>query len=137
MPALITMPFTAIHTPGVSMPAGAPASMATRTATPHLLHISGQPPRDAEGQTVCVGDIVGQTEQVIARIRQIAEDQGGSLADVCRLRVYYTRREDLPAIMQVRLRHFQAPYPAVSAALVGLYNPEWLLEIEATVALPA
>ncbi len=118
------------------MPAGAPASMATRISTSDVLYISGQPPRDADGNTVSIGDAEGQAEQVIARIRQIVEDQGGTLANICKLSVFYTRREDLPVIMRVRQKYFTEPYPAVSAALVSLYNPDWLLEIDATAALP-
>ena len=61
---------------------------------------------------------------------------GGGLADVARIVVHLTSRDHLPAVMDVRRRYFEGPYPATTAVVVaGLANPEWLVEIEATAVL--
>jgi len=45
--------------------------------------------------------------------------------------------EEIRSPMEVRRRYFREPFPATTAVVVaGLANPEWMVEIEATVALP-
>lgn len=115
----------------------APFSMATRTNTPSLLHISGQVPQDIKGKTVGPGDIEKQTVQVLENIKTLVEEQGGALSDICRVGIFLTSRDHLATVMDVRRRYFAAPYPATTAVIVsGLANAEWMIEIEATAALP-
>jgi enamine deaminase RidA (YjgF/YER057c/UK114 family) len=114
----------------------APYSLATRTSTANLLHISGQVPNDASGNLVGKGDVAKQTTQVIENIKALVEEQGGSLADICRVGIFLTSRGDLPAVMEIRRKYFKAPYPATTALIVsGLANPDWMIEIEATADL--
>jgi 2-iminobutanoate/2-iminopropanoate deaminase len=114
----------------------APMSQATLTQGTRLLHISGQTPQDARGETVHAGDIEGQTARALENIKALVEKAGGSLADVCRIVVYITRREHLKSVMEVRRRVLPEPYPATTAVVVaGLANPDWLVEIEATAVL--
>lgn len=121
---------------GVFKAQSAPFSLATRTEGRATIHISGQVPVDANGKNVAIGDVRGQTEQVVANIRKIVESEGGTLADVCRLTIFLLAREDLAAVMEVRRKHFTAPYPAATAVVVsGLANAEWLVEIEAVAVL--
>lgn len=130
------MPLQDVRPAGVFKSPSAPFSLATMTDARKLIHISGQVPQDADGRNVSVGDVRGQTEQVIKNIRAIVEAQGGSLSDVCRLLIFITAREYLPIVMEVRKAHFSAPFPAATAVVVsGLANHEWLVEIEATAAL--
>ncbi len=101
-----------------------------------MLHISGQVPQDERGNNVAVGDVRGQTEQIVRNIRKIVESEGGTLVDVCRLTIFLTARDDLTAVMEVRREHFKEPYPAATAVVVtGLANAEWLVEIEAVAVL--
>ena len=131
------MPFREVRPKEVFKSDVAPFSLATRTSSASILHISGQVPVDAEGNNVCHGDVIGQTEQIIANIRAIVEHEGGSLADVCRLVIFLTDRRQLAPVMEVRKRHFREPYPAATGVVVaGLAHPDWLVEIEATAALP-
>lgn len=114
-----------------------PSSIAVITTGSRLLHISGQVSRDPEGRTVAPGDILGQARQVIRNLRTIVEDQGASLADICRLTVYVTAAEYFRSVMQARAENFVAPYPsATGLVVVALGHPDWLVEIEATAALP-
>ncbi|HTH96448.1 MAG TPA: RidA family protein [Stellaceae bacterium] len=129
------MPFTEIRSPHIAV-SPAPYSQATLAQPKKLLHISGQVPVDSAGKTVAVGDIAGQTEQVIRNIQHLLAEAGASFADVCKLTVFMTSRDHYPAVSEVRKRLFPKPYPATSAVIVaGLANPEWLIEIEAVAAL--
>jgi 2-iminobutanoate/2-iminopropanoate deaminase len=121
---------------GVFKSPTAPFSLATRTEGRTMLHISGQVPQDESGNNVAVGDVRGQTEQVVQNIRKIVESEGGALSDVCRLTIFLTARNDLASVMEVRRKHFKEPYPAATAVVVtGLANAEWLVEIEAVAVL--
>ncbi len=101
------------------------------------MHISGQVARGADGHTVGQGDIERQTTQVLENIKALVEAAGGTLAHVARIVVYLTSRNHLPTVLNVRRRYFQEPYPASTAVVVvGLADPEWLVEIEATAVLP-
>jgi 2-iminobutanoate/2-iminopropanoate deaminase len=131
-----SMSHTEVRPDGVFKSPTAPFSLATRTQGRTTIHISGQVPQDDRGNNVAIGDVSGQTEQIIQNIRKIVESEGGSLSDVCRLTIFLLARSDLAAVMQVRLRHFKAPFPAATAVVVtGLANADWLVEIEAVAVL--
>ncbi len=130
------MPFTEINSPDVFKSSSAPYSLGTRTAAGALIHISGQVAQDRQGRNVAVGNARGQAEQILTNMKALLQNEGASLDDVCRIVVYVTSRDFLPAVMEVRKAHFKSPYPATTALVVsGLANPDWLVEIEATAAL--
>jgi 2-iminobutanoate/2-iminopropanoate deaminase len=125
-----------IRSPKVFKP-NAPMSPTTRATCGTLVHISGQVAQGDDGQTVGRGDIERQTIQVLENMKTLVEQAGGTLADVARLAVYLTARDQLPIVMDVRLRYFREPFPATTAVVVsGLANPEWLVAIEGTAVLP-
>jgi enamine deaminase RidA (YjgF/YER057c/UK114 family) len=124
-----------IRSPNVFKPS-APMSPATRATAGTLVHISGQVAQGIDGQTVGRGDIERQTTQVLENMKALVEQAGGTMADVARLVVYLTARDQLPTVMEVRRRYFREPFPATTAVIVaGLANAEWLVEIEATAVL--
>jgi 2-iminobutanoate/2-iminopropanoate deaminase len=115
----------------------APYSLATVTQGSRILHISGQIAQDGNGKTIAVGDVAAQTEKVIDNIAALVGEAGGSLSDICKVMIFLTSRDHLPAVMEIRRRRFKEPFPATSAIIVaGLANPEWMIEIEATAVLP-
>jgi enamine deaminase RidA (YjgF/YER057c/UK114 family) len=129
------MPFTEVRSSKI-FPSPAPLSIATITQSARLLHISGQVSQDVNGNTVGPGDIEKQTAQVIENINTLVNEQGGTLADICKVTIFLTSRDHLPTVMEVRRRYFKKPYPATSAVIVaGLANAEWMIEIEALAAL--
>lgn len=130
------MPLTDIRPASVFKAPTAPFSHGTLATGSRILQISGQVPVDAAGNNVGKGDIEAQTEQVIANIRAIVEEAGGTLADVSRLMIFLTDRAHLAKVMEVRKRHFVEPYPCATAVVVsGLANPDWEVEIEVTASL--
>ena len=131
------MPHEEIRSERVWKHPTAPFSLATRSTGGTLVHVSGQVAMGADGHTVGGGDIERQTIQVLENIKALVEAAGGTLAHVTRIVVCLTSRDHLPTVLSVRRRYFQEPYPASTAVVVvGLANPEWLVEIEATAVLP-
>ncbi len=97
-----------------------------------LVFVAGQIPWDADGQTVCKGDVAGQTRQVFANIGAILAEAGGSLDDVVKITVFAADIRYRDVINQVRTETFKEPYPAsTQVAVASLVDPEWLVEIEA------
>ena len=130
------MPFSEVKSQKIFV-SPSPYSQATQTQTNKVLHISGQVAQGFDGKTIARGDIVGQTEAVIENIETIVMEQGGSLADVCKITVFVTSRDELSKVRDVRRRKFKVPYPATTTVIVaGLANEEWMIEIEAIAALP-
>ncbi len=130
------MPFVEVRPDTVCRPT-APLSVATITEKSRLLHISGQVAQDRSGATVGIGDVEAQTRQVLQNLKAIVEAEGGSFDDTCKLSIFLTSRDQLKTVMAVRREVLKQPYPATTAIIVaGLANPDWLIEIEATAALP-
>jgi len=130
------MPKTPLAAPH-SFKSDAPFSPATITPAGRLLHVSGQVAQGPDGKTIGIGDVGRQTEAAIENLKQLLVAAGASLDDVCRVVIYLLSRDHLPPVMAARRRHFREPYPAATVVVVaGLANPEWLVEIEATAALP-
>ena len=97
-----------------------------------VIFVAGQIPWDVNGQTVCKGDVAGQTRQVFANINSVLAEAGGSLDDVVKITVFAADIRYRDAINQVRTETFSEPYPAsTQVAVASLVDPEWLVEIEA------
>lgn len=103
-----------------------------------LIHVSGQIPWDADGQTVCKGDVAGQTRQVFANIATVLAEAGATLDDVIKITVFAADIRYRNEINQVRTETFKEPYPAsTQVAVAALVDPEWLVEIEAVAFVAA
>ncbi len=94
--------------------------------------VAGQIPWDADGNTVCKGDVAGQTRQVFANIGAVLAEAGGTLDDVVKITVFAADIRYRDEINRVRTETFSEPYPAsTQVAVASLVDPEWLVEIEA------
>ncbi|MDG4830419.1 RidA family protein [Solwaraspora sp. WMMD1047] len=103
-----------------------------------LVFTAGACPLDHRGNTVAVGDVPGQAEQVMANLRTALAAAGADLTDVVKTTVYVAsnRREDLVAAWNVVSRHFGAhdvPSTLLGVAVLG-YRDQ-LVEVEAVAAL--
>lgn len=97
-----------------------------------MVFVAGQIPWDADGQTVCKGDVAGQTRQVFANIATVLAEAGGTLDDVIKITVFAADIRYRNEINQVRTETFKEPYPAsTQVAVAALVDPEWMVEIEA------
>jgi enamine deaminase RidA (YjgF/YER057c/UK114 family) len=103
-----------------------------------LVYTAGACPLDAAGVTVAPGDIVAQTEQVIANLRAALAAAGASLSDVVKSTVYVAsdRREDLVAawnVVEAAFGDHDAPSTLLGVTTLGY--PDQLVEVEAVAAL--
>ena len=110
-----------IFSAGVKVPAG------------HMVFVSGQVGRNAQGETVGVGDIRAQTRQTMENIKTVLEAGGATMEDVVKVTVFVTNvKEHLSAIHEVRAEFFKSDYPASTLVEIkSLVSPELLIEIEA------
>ena len=100
------------------------------------LYLAGQLARDENGQTVGVGDIRAQTEQVIKNLRTILRAEGGDLENLVKVTVFTTDMRFFDAISEVRRRYFTGNLPASTMVEVSkLAQPDLLIEIEGVAVL--
>lgn len=104
-----------------------------------LVFTAGACPLDESGATVALGDIVAQTEQVMANLQVALRSAGAGLTDVVKTTVYVAtaRQEDLRAAWDVVHAAFgdhDAPSTLLGVARLG-YRDQ-LVEVEAVAVLP-
>ncbi len=128
------MPFTTITTPEAKPVAN--YKLATRQEGGQLLYISGQVAWDTNGNVVGKGDVRAQARQVFQNLRQVLQAAGGDLNDLMKITTYITKIEDFPAVAEVRSEVFQGELPASTLIVVkGLFNPDFLIEVEGVAAV--
>lgn len=103
-----------------------------------IVFLRGQCPQDLEtGEDVAIGDPVGQTHKVMQNIRQLMDEAGGSMQDVCKLVVYLTDVRHREAVYRVMGEYIRGVHPVCTGlVVVALARPAWLVEIDATAVLP-
>ncbi|WP_204261216.1 Rid family hydrolase [Blastococcus saxobsidens] len=127
-------------TPGIELvrPPGLadslPHAYAAVTDPGRMVFTAGACPLDAEGRTVAVGDVAGQTRQVVDNLRAALEAAGAGLGDVLRTTVYVatTDRSDLAAAAAVLREAFgRHAAPSTLVGVTVLAHPDQLVEVEA------
>jgi enamine deaminase RidA (YjgF/YER057c/UK114 family) len=98
---------------------------------------AGACPLDEAGNTVAVGDVVGQAEQVMANLQIALRAADAELTDVIKTTVYVAsqQRADLVAAWEVvrrHLGHHDAPSTLLGVSVLG-YRDQ-LVEVEAVAA---
>jgi enamine deaminase RidA (YjgF/YER057c/UK114 family) len=128
----VTTGITFIRPPGLHD--GAPYAYAAVTDPGRMLFTAGACPLDAEGATVAVGNVVGQTRQVMANLVAVLESAGAALTDVVKTTVYVAsgdRRDLVAAWDVVRAAFGDHDAPSTLLGVVVLGYPDQLVEVEA------
>ena len=107
-----------------------------------LLHLAGQTAWDKDRTVVGPGDVAAQTRQCLANLQQVLASQGATAAHLVRIRTYVVNHH--PALLgpiQTEIGKFYAacrcaPAPNTWIGVSSLALPDFLIEIEATAALP-
>lgn len=83
------------------------------------------------------GDAAAQADQAMKNVRQLLEEVGARIEDICRIKVWVIDRAYLEPVMQVVGRHLRG-IPVVSSELIidGLARPEMLMEIDVDAVRP-
>jgi 2-iminobutanoate/2-iminopropanoate deaminase len=122
------MPKQSINANGLSYAQAQLVSEPTR-----WLFISGQVPADAEGRVP-----KGFAEQCRLAWRNVQtqlEAAGMSLTDLVKVTVFLSDRQYRAANAAARKEVLGAHTPALTIIITGIYDEEWLLEIEAVAAV--
>lgn len=104
-----------------------------------LLYISGATPIDDNGNLV--GDtMLGQTRQVLRRLKRVLDDQGATFADIVRVRVFVTdiSPESLQQVHAARNEVFPADSRPASTLvqISGIIRDGGMVEIDADAVIP-
>jgi enamine deaminase RidA (YjgF/YER057c/UK114 family) len=103
-----------------------------------LIFTAGACPLDADGATVAIGDVTGQTEASVANLVTALEAAGAGLTDVVKTTIYVAshHRQDLLAAWSVISAAF-APHdvPSTLLGVAVLGYPDQLVEVEAIAAV--
>jgi len=122
-PVPILPAYEAVYAHGVEVPSAA-----------RTLYVSGQVGVDHRSGGLAEGGFDAQCVQAVANVEAVLASAGMALADLVKLTIFLTRREDIPHLRDIRAERL-AVAPAVTMILVaGLHDPEWLVEIEAVAA---
>ncbi|SRR6266566_4885265 len=112
------------------------------TTSGRLAFVSGQIALDAEGRLVGAGDLAAQTRQALGNLERILHALGADWPDVVRIGWFVLDASQVQAIRDARDEFLrpalgERPNPASTLLQVaGLVRPEFLVEVEAVVALP-
>jgi enamine deaminase RidA (YjgF/YER057c/UK114 family) len=112
------------------------------TTTGKLAFVSGQVALDADGKLVGPGDLAAQTGQALRNLHGILAALGADWPDVVRFSWYVLDAGSVQVIRDTRDEFIRPslgdrPNPASTLVQVAaLFRPEFLIEVEAVVALP-
>jgi enamine deaminase RidA (YjgF/YER057c/UK114 family) len=112
------------------------------TVSGKLAFVSGQVAVDAGGQLVGPGDLAAQTAQALRNLHGILGALGADWADVVRFTWYVLDAGSVQVIRDARDEFIRPslgdrPNPASTLVQVAaLVRPEFMIEVEAVVALP-
>jgi len=122
----------ATHRPVSLAPGGAYANAYEVAGAKRTVYISGQIPVRPDG-TVPEG-FEAQCRQVWANIEAELARAGMTRDDLVRVTTYLSDRRDREVNSRVRREVLGAHLPALTIIIAGIYDSEWLLEIEAIAA---
>ena len=121
-----------------------PSGLSTPTGYTHvvapqrgrLVFIAGQVAADAKGAIVGKGDFKAQTQQVYENLKTAVTAAGATMADVVKINVYVTDVSQISTMREIRQQYFSSSPPASTLVqVVALARPEYMIEIEAVVAV--
>lgn len=129
---------TSFNPPGVWSPRGRGFSMGVVQPAGRVVHFTGQVAWDVDENIVGKGDVGAQTRQCLRNIEAVLAAVGGTLEDIVSVTTYYTARDQLPGIQQVRTEFFPADTaPASTSVMVaGLGHPDFLVELAPVAVIP-
>jgi 2-iminobutanoate/2-iminopropanoate deaminase len=103
-----------------------------------LLFVSGCAPLDDAGRLVGDGDVLTQTRQVLANMREVLAAAGAEFAHVAKVTVFLTDVEDRQTVDIARREFFGSARPASTLVEVSRLAIEGMkVEIECVAVLPS
>lgn len=89
-------------------------------------------------QLIGPGDAAAQAGQAMKNVRQLLDEVGARLEDICKVKVWVVDRAYLEPVMNVLGRELRGIHPVYTEVIVdGLARPEMLMEIDVEVVRAA
>ncbi len=101
----------------------------------NTVYLSGQIPLNPETMKLIEGDMSAQIIRVFDNLAAIANEAGGSLADISKLNIFLTDLKHFPLINEIMSEYFFEPYPARAAIGVASLPKNALVEMDAIMTL--
>ena len=120
------MPKTVITPPRTGVPI---APFSPGTLADGVVYVSGTLAFDANNNVAHVGDIEGQTRQVLETIKGVIETAGGTMDDVTYNMIFLKDWADYQGMNVVYAEFFPGEKPARFCIQCGLVRPDFLVEI--------
>jgi len=87
-------------------------------------------------ESVCIGDVKGQTEQAMYNIDMLLKEAGGTLENICKITIYIIDPRYREDVYRVVGRWLKGVHPVSTGIVVSaLARPEWLVEVDATAVI--
>ena len=110
-------------------------SMSVRAG--NFVFLRGQVGQALDGSNVGTGDAAAQTEQAMKNVKQLLEEQGAKLGDICKLVIYLTDPRYREAVYRVVGKWLKGVYPVSTGIVVqALARPEWVVEVDVFAVIP-
>lgn len=95
------------------------------------IFMRGQTGFDLEGNFHGEGDVAAQADVACRCVKQLLEEAGGTINDVCKITVYLLDRAHRSKVYPVIAEHFRGVYPCSTGLVVsGFAVPEMMVEID-------
>lgn len=104
------------------------------------VYVGGQNAIDAEGNLVGKGDLEAQSVRALRNVEAAVAEAGGRLEHVIKWNVFIVQGQPIPLGFQAFVEVWPAgakPPVVTVAVVVGLGNPDYLVEIEAIAVIPS
>ena len=97
-----------------------------------FLFVSGQASIDDSGAVIGIGDFDAQAARTFHNLDRVLRAGGSSLSRIVKVTIFLTDMGNFPKIIELRRKHFSAPYPADTLVEVSsLFSKDAMIEIEA------
>ena len=108
-----------------------PYSLGIAAQGKRTVYVAGQVALNAKGELVGKDDPEAQARQVFTNMKAVLTTAGAKMDDVVKITMIIKNGADFPKIGGVRKEFFKEPYPASTAFIAPLLNPDWVVEVEA------
>jgi enamine deaminase RidA (YjgF/YER057c/UK114 family) len=104
----------------------------------NLVFLRGQVGQDLDtAASVGVGDAGAQANRAMENVKQLLEEAGSQLEDVCKVTVYLTDIRYREEVYRTVGRWLKGVFPVSTGLVVeALARPEWLVEIDVVAVIP-
>jgi enamine deaminase RidA (YjgF/YER057c/UK114 family) len=103
-----------------------------------LVFLRGQIGQNLDtSESVCIGDVRGQTEQAMQNIDMLMKEAGGKLEHICKLTIYISDPRYREDVYRIVGRCLEGVFPVSTGIVVTAFaRPEYLVEIDVTAVIP-